>query len=213
MYNRILVAIDGSATSDLALREAIGLAKEQNAMLRLVHVVDMAPPTYLTTETASAAITHFPLAEYQQALQEAGEKLLTTRATTAREAGVNVDTKLLTLGTLGERTYEAIEEQSREWPANLIVLGTEGRSGFQRLMIGSIAEGLVRISTKPVLLIRGTYEQLRPESSLVAAPVAPGPGPSVPSPQPPMMPRTTNDMVAPRTEKRPSALLLDEPGT
>ena len=156
MYKRILVAIDGSATSDLALREAIELAKNQNAMLRLVHVVDGTPPAYMTAETTSAVALHFPLAEYQKVLQEAGEKLLTTRATTAREAGVNVDTKLITVGMLGERIYEAIEEQSKQWSANLIVVGTEGRRGFQRLMIGSVAEGLVRISTKPVLLIRGT---------------------------------------------------------
>ena len=156
MYKCILVAIDGSVTSDLALREAIGLAKDQNAMLRLVHVVDVTPPAYMTVETASAVAIHFPLAEYQQALQEAGEKLLTTRATNAREAGVNVDTKLVTVGMLGERIYEAIDKESKEWPANLIVIGTEGRRGFQRLMVGSVAEGLVRISTKPVLLIRGT---------------------------------------------------------
>lgn len=81
---------------------------------------------------------------------------VTTRATTARDAGVNVDTKLITVGMLGKRIYEAIEEQSKQWPADLIVIGTEGRRGFQRLMIGSVAEGLVRISTKPVLLIRGT---------------------------------------------------------
>ena len=156
MYKRILVAIDGSVTSDRALREAIGLAKDQNAMLRLVHVVDATPPAYMMTETASAVTLHFPLAEYQKALQEAGEKLVTTRATTARDAGVNVDTKLITLGMLGERIYEAIEEQSKQWPADLIVVGTEGRRGVQRLMIGSVAEGVVRISTKPVLLVRGT---------------------------------------------------------
>ena len=155
MYKCILVAIDGSVTSDLALREAIGLAKDQNAMLRLVHVVDVTPPAYTTAATASA-VAHFPLTEYQKALEEAGEKLITTRATTARDAGVNVDTKLITIGMLGERIYEAIEEQSKKWPADLIVVGTEGRRGFQRLMIGSVAEGLVRISTKPVLLIRGT---------------------------------------------------------
>ena len=156
MYKHILVAIDGSVTSDLALREAIGLAKNQNAMLRLVHVVDVTPPAYVTSEITSTLAAQFPLAEYQKTLQEAGEKLLTTRATTAREAGVNVDTKLITAGTLGERIYEAIEEESKQWPANLVVVGTEGRRGFQRLMIGSVAEGLVRISTKPVLLIRGT---------------------------------------------------------
>ena len=154
MYKRILVAIDGSVTSDLALREAIGLAKDQNAMLRLVHVVDVTAPAYTTTAEATSAAALHLFAEYQKASQEAGENLLTTRAATARDAGVNVDTKLITV--LGERIYEAIEEQSKQWPADLIVVGTEGRRGFQRLMIGSVAEGLVRISTKPVLLIRGT---------------------------------------------------------
>ena len=157
MYKRILVAIDGSDTSDLALREAIGLAKDQNAMLRLIHVVDVTPSAYMAAEVTVAV--HFPLAEYQKALKESGEKLLKTRATTAREAGVNVNTKLITVGMVGERIYEAIEEQSKQWPANLIVVGTEGRRGFQRLMIGSVAEGLVRISTKPVLLIRGARKK------------------------------------------------------
>ena len=60
---------------------------------------------------------------------------------------------------VGQHIYEAIEEQSKQWPANLIVVGTEGRRGFQRLMIGSVAEGLVRISTKPVLLIRGARKK------------------------------------------------------
>jgi nucleotide-binding universal stress UspA family protein len=106
MYKRILVAIDGSVTSDLALREAIGLVKEQDAMLRLVHVVDVTPPAYMTTETASAVI-HLPLTEYQQAVQEAGDKLLATRATAAREAGAKVDTKLITVGMLVLRLRQA----------------------------------------------------------------------------------------------------------
>jgi hypothetical protein len=63
------------------------LAKDQNAMLRLGDVVDVTPPAHSTTEIASAVALHFPLAEYQQALQEAGKELLTTRATIAREAG------------------------------------------------------------------------------------------------------------------------------
>ena len=152
MYERILVAIDESDTSELALREAIALAKDQNAILRLVHAVDATPPPYMTTSPLSV---QFSLADYQKALQEAGEKLLATRATTAREAGVSVDTKLITVRMPGERIHEVIEEQSKQWPADLVVVGTEGRRGFKRLMIGSVAEGLVRISTKPVLLIRG----------------------------------------------------------
>ncbi|MGN6748805.1 MAG: universal stress protein [Xanthobacteraceae bacterium] len=161
MYKHILVAIDGSVTSDLALQEAIDLAKNQNAMLRLLHVVDLTPPAYVTSEITSTLAAQFPLAEYQKTLQESGERLLASRATTAREAGVSVETKLITVGTLGERIYESIEEESKRWPANLVVIGTEGRRGFQRLMIGSVAEGLVRISTKPVLLVRGGKAETR----------------------------------------------------
>ena len=159
MYKRILVAIDGSSTSDLALREAIGLAKDQNAMLRLVHVLDVIPPyiipEFIQAPPPLAPATQFPLAEYQKALREAGEKLLAARAATAHEAGIDVDTKLIVVMP-AENIYDAIEEQSKQWPADLIVVGTEGRRGFQRLMLGSVAEGLVRIATKPVLLIRGT---------------------------------------------------------
>ena len=51
--------------------------------------------------------------------------------------------------------YDVIEEVATEWPADLIVIGTHGRSGIRRLLLGSVAEGLTRVSSKPVLLIRG----------------------------------------------------------
>jgi nucleotide-binding universal stress UspA family protein len=57
--------------------------------------------------------------------------------------------------TLGPRIHDAIEEEAVRWPADLIVIGTHGRRGFRRLLLGSVAEGLIRVSTKPVLLIRG----------------------------------------------------------
>jgi nucleotide-binding universal stress UspA family protein len=163
MYKRILVAIDGSDTSDLALREAIRLAKDQKARLLLVHVVDVTPPPYpvpyMTTEIAqspSPLATQLPLADYQKALQEGGEMLLATRATTAREAGVDVDSKLIIIEMLEKRIGDAIEEQSKQWRADLIVVGTHGWRGFQHLMFGSVAEGVIRVATKPVLLVRGT---------------------------------------------------------
>ena len=148
MYRRILVAIDGSETSDLALREAISLAKDQKAMLRLVHVVDVSP-AYLTVETP------YPYVEYQKAMQEAGKKLLASCAAKARKTGIDVDSKLITSEMLGERIYDAIEEQSKHRPADLIVIGTHGRRGGRYMMLGSVAEGLIRVATKPVLLIRG----------------------------------------------------------
>jgi nucleotide-binding universal stress UspA family protein len=152
MYKHILVAIDESDTSDLALREAISLAKDQKAVLRLVHVVDLTP-VYLTVETP------YPYVEYQKAMEEAGGKILASRATTAREAGIEVESKLIAIKMFGERIYDMIEDQSKQWPADLIVIGTHGRSGFQHARLGSVAEGLMRLATKPVLLIRGPKQK------------------------------------------------------
>lgn len=148
MYRRILVAIDESKTSNLAFQQAMNLAKDQKAALRIVHVIDVAP-AYLTVDTP------YPFVEYQKAMQEAGEKLLANRVGTARAAGVKVDSKLIKIEMYGERIYDVIEEQSKQWPADLIVIGTHGRRGAERLMLGSVAEGLIRLTTKPVLLIRG----------------------------------------------------------
>jgi nucleotide-binding universal stress UspA family protein len=77
MYKHILVVVDGSDTSDLALQEAIRLAKEQQAALRLVHVVDETP-TYITMDTMYA------LADFQKSMREAGQKVLATCAATAQ---------------------------------------------------------------------------------------------------------------------------------
>ena len=147
MYKHILVAVDGSDTSNLALQEAMKLAKEQQAALRLVHVVDETP-TYMTMDTA------FALGDFQKAMREAGQKVLATCAATARQAGVEVDTKFIVLQT--QRICDAIIEEAKRWPADLIVIGTHGRHGFNHLLLGSVAEGVIRLATSPVLVIRGS---------------------------------------------------------
>ena len=148
MYDSILVAIDGSETSDRALQEAIDLATDQKAALRILHVIDVSP-AYLSVDTP------YPFVEYQQAMQAAGEKLLANRLDKARHFGVKVDSKLIAIEMYGEHIYDVIEEQSKQWPADLIVIGTHGRRGARHLMLGSVAEGLIRVATRPVLLIRG----------------------------------------------------------
>jgi hypothetical protein len=51
---------------------------------------------------------------------------------------------------LGKHICDAIEEDATEWPADLIVIGTHGRKGIRRLLLGSVAEGLTRVSSKPM---------------------------------------------------------------
>lgn len=149
MYKHILVAVDGSDTSNLALQEAMKLAKEQQAALRLIHVVDETP-VYMTMDTGYA------LADFQRVVREAGQKVLATCTATARQAGVEVDTKFVILEVLTQRICDAINEEAKGWPADLIVIGTHGRHGFNHLLLGSVAEGVIRLAAKPVLVIRGS---------------------------------------------------------
>ncbi len=147
MYKRVLVAVDGSDTSNLGLREAIALAKDQRSALRLIHVIDLIP--------AYSAVEAPYVAEYQKALRAAGQKVLTDCSATASTAGIEFDSKSIVIETLGQHVYDAIEEEAERWPADLIVIGTHGRRGFRRLFLGSVAEGLTRVASKPVLLVRG----------------------------------------------------------
>jgi nucleotide-binding universal stress UspA family protein len=148
MYQRILVPSDGSPTSQRALEEALGLARQvgQGAQLELLHVVEII--LFPDSEI------YFNYAELQKIMRSSGEKILAQAEKTVREAGIAVQKRLLEAD--GERIANVIVEEARRWPADLIVIGTHGRSGFSRILFGSVAEGVVHTADVPVLLIRGT---------------------------------------------------------
>ncbi len=148
MYKKILAAVDGSATSDIALRNAIDLAKDMGATLRLVHAVEEATLIW-DGEYSNPA-------EIWAAMAQSGRNILEKAAATAASAGVSADTKLIEINTVGQRIPQAIAEEAAAWAADVIVVGTHGRRGMSHLFLGSVAEGIVRVSTKPVLLIRST---------------------------------------------------------
>lgn len=146
MYTRILVAVDGSATSEHALRHAIGLAKGLSAALRVVHVVDMGVlPLGPELAIDIGAVT--------KARRTAGEQVLEKARATCQAGGIETETRLLETGTPAQRIAAAIADEATAWPADLVVAGTHGRTGVQRLLLGSVAEGIARVSPVPVLLI------------------------------------------------------------
>jgi len=147
MFKRILVAVDGSDTAEQALLEAINLARENQARLRIVHVVDSVNLNLSTEFTQSS--------EIPDALTKNGREILRKAEAVARGAGIAVETRLIEIDTLGHRIPEMIAADADAWPADLIVICTHGRSGLSHLFLGSVAEGVVRVATKPVLLIRG----------------------------------------------------------
>lgn len=146
MYQRILVPFDGSATSGRGLDEAIKLAKLTGASLRLVHLVDD-----LLVATGFEAYTVYA-ADVIPLIRKAGERILQDGKARAESAGVKVETLLLDVGAM--RLADRVVEQANAWGADLIVIGTHGRRGVGRLMLGSDAEQIVRIAPVPVLLVR-----------------------------------------------------------
>jgi nucleotide-binding universal stress UspA family protein len=146
MYQRILVPIDGSATSTKGLDEAIKLAKLTGASLRLIHVVDE-----LTFATGFETYDTFAN-DVIPLMKEAGETILEHGRARAAAAGVGVDTRLFE--TLAARLSEVVVEQVKDWNADLVVIGTHGRRGVDRLFLGSDAEQIVRTAPVPVLLVR-----------------------------------------------------------
>ncbi len=145
MYQRILVPLDGSPTSERALQEAIKLA-DGKAQLRLIYVVE---EIYLLDAEGYAFLD---LAQLQKAVRDTGERTLAVAAGQLQKFAITAETSLLEGG--GEHVASVINSEAKRWEANLIVIGTHGRSGFNRLLMGSVAEGVVRGASIPVLLIR-----------------------------------------------------------
>lgn len=146
MYKRILVPVDGSATSNRGLQEAIQLAKDQKAALFLLHVVD--ENAVIRNAMADGAF----LDSLIKSLAESGKKILAKADVLARQKGVKPQTLLLENWSMS--VADAIVKQAKKNRADLIVLGTHGRRGGARLIMGSDAEGVVRQSPVPVLLVR-----------------------------------------------------------
>ena len=158
MYQRILVPLDGSMTSNCGLDEAIRLAKLAGGRLRLVHVVD---------DLVLSTGLEFAPCDVVGILVDAGARILSAAKAEVEASGIAVDTFLS--DTLAARVCDVVVAQARQWNADLIVIGTHGRRGAKRLLIGSDAEQIVRAAPVPVLLVRPKAEALAVARDAAAA--------------------------------------------
>ena len=145
-YKRILVPVDGSRASNRGLREAIRLAKGQNASLQLVHVVDEH-----TVLVSGAEIGPY-MANLMLVLRKWGSQVLRNAEALVRKRGLKCTSVLLEAQTAP--AADLIVRQARKSGADLIVIGTHGRRGVKRLLMGSDAEQIVRTASVPVMLVR-----------------------------------------------------------
>jgi nucleotide-binding universal stress UspA family protein len=142
-YKKILVATDFSPTSDAALTCASSLARDCGATLVIVHVEEL-PPPYAGGETYVSWPTS-PNPEIRQRLE-------TVKPDQANVTFVHKH--------LVGRAPEDILRAARDEHVDLIVMGTHGRSGLSRLLMGSVAEAVLRHATCPVLTLRQREHEL-----------------------------------------------------
>jgi nucleotide-binding universal stress UspA family protein len=146
MYQRILVPVDGSSTAQRGLTEAIRLARLTGGQLRLLHQIDA-----LSMTSAMGAYAPFSNDVFAQ-MRSDGEKLLEEARAQAIAEGVATDVVLD--DGVHSRLAEWVTEQVQAWPADVVVLGTHGRRGVGRMLLGSDAEQVLRLCPVPVLLVR-----------------------------------------------------------
>ena len=153
-YKRILVPVDGSPTANKGLHEAIELAKAQGASIRLVHVADEHSIAMMGIEYAAG------IDELMRSVSASGRNILRTAERAVRRAGL--EPSAVMLETLTGPVADPIVSEAKKWRADLIVIGTHGRRGVRRLVMGSDAEQIVRLSPVPVLLVRATQPAEKP---------------------------------------------------
>ncbi|MBB3176821.1 universal stress protein [Variovorax sp. Sphag1AA] len=160
MYQRILVPVDGSPVSNRGLDEAVRLAKLTQGRLRLVHVIDeLSLALAMDAQSGRAG-------SYLQSVRDDGARVLEDAKRSVVAAGIEVETSLherysptVYPAVIAESSVDDIViAEATQWKADLIVLGTHGRRGVSRLVMGSSAERIVRRAPVPILLVRASDE-------------------------------------------------------
>lgn len=147
MYRRILVPVDGSSASMTGLKHAIALAKDQRARVRVLHVVDDLIVAPAMMEPSAADFTYVV-----ESLRADGKKILGQAVALADKSGVKAETSQVE--SRGQAVSDVILAEANRSRADLIVMGTHGRRGLNRLILGSDAERVLRDAPVPVLLTK-----------------------------------------------------------
>lgn len=150
---KILVPVDGSKPSERAAEYAIDIAKMRKAKLIAIHVMHL--PAYAFTPTPIEGMptpiaTPIPLAISNEE-RKVAENYLNKVKGTAKRARITVETKIL---ENQPSIVSAITEFAEREGCDLIVIGTKGRTGIRKILLGSVADGVVTYAQCPVLVVR-----------------------------------------------------------
>ena len=144
MFKHILVPVDGSKTSMLAVSKAAALAKTFGSAVTAVYVIDPYPFTGVGADFA------YGQAQYLSAAPSDAHAALDTVKSSMEQAGVPVET---VMGE-GHSVHDGIMEAAKTTGADLIVMGSHGRRGLEKLVLGSVTQRVLSDSLIPVLVVR-----------------------------------------------------------
>jgi nucleotide-binding universal stress UspA family protein len=170
MFKCILVALDGSTASNAGFRSALQLASDQHASLVTLHVIDDGA---ITVNFEGGYVPAAYVDKMYDSLRESGRAILAKAEAVAKAAGV--DAKALLVESRGQTIAHAILTQARKAKADLIVIGTHGRRGLSRMLMGSDAEAVVREARVPVMLVRTAQAAPRKRTPAKKRPAAAAP--------------------------------------
>lgn len=144
MFKHILVPVDGSATAQLAVEKAIGLAKAFGSRVSAIFVIDPYPFTGVGTDFA------YGQAEYLSAATAEANAAIKAAKDSFGAAGVSVETSVIEAHT----SWRGVVQAADSLQVDLIVMGSHGRSGFEKLVLGSVTQAVLAHTSVPVLVVR-----------------------------------------------------------
>jgi len=144
LFKKILIPTDGSEYTKAAVRMGLEIAKASEAEVTALYVVDQT--SFINFPTDSTIISVYTL------LEKEGEEALEYVKQEAERLGVKVTPRI----EEGSPSRKIVELSSEH---DLVVMGTLGRTGFSKLLLGSVAERVVRFAKCPVLVVRATGEE------------------------------------------------------
>ena len=164
-WQTLLVPHDYSPCADRALNLAVDLAKTHQARIVILHVTDLPPG--LTADAMVSDRETGDMVRVDAYAEKAAMRELAARVDPLRAAGLTVDARSA-LGDIADSILEAATEEQ----ADLIVMGTHGRTGLAHLFLGSMAEKILRHATVPVLTVRERTEPRRTTGDMVVTDLA-----------------------------------------
>ncbi len=145
MFKQILVPVDGSQTALLAVAKAVAVAKAFDGRVLLVHVIDQYPFVGVGADYSLGQ------ADYLAAATANANRALTAATEVVQAAGVGSEQRVVE----GHVVEDGILETAKQWGADLIVMGSHGRHGIEKLLLGSVTQRVLQNTTLPVLVVRG----------------------------------------------------------